>query len=207
MRKPCVTEKEAITRFFTAPFYRLFCIVYFVVSLPQRMRRRRDFLSAPKTISWRRLAPERVKALDASALILQLREKEQSDEYLMRNAPSIFELLEMLWEEELSLCYRIPMVSECESIREELAADIRVLPVVGVSFSETAVWALDDDRHVFVGYCPFSGKTTDAFPEFLDAIKLHKRPPDSQGKHFAYAVSVTVKHESHSINPKIKDRK
>lgn len=193
MRKPCATQKEAIVRFFTTPFYVLFCIVYFVVSLPQRMRRRRDFRIAPKTIAWKRCGDMPVTALDASTLILLLREKEQSGEFLMRQSPTIFELLEMLWEEELSPCYRIPTVKECELLREQLAADVRSLPFPGLSFAETAVWALDDDRRVFVGYCPFSGKTIDAFPAFLDAMVIHKRPPDSQSKHLVYAVSVTIK--------------
>jgi len=192
MRKPCATSKEAVIRFFTTPFYVLFCIVYFVVSFPQRLRRRRNFQTAPKTISWRRLGDLQVTALDASALVLGLREKEQSDEFLMRRSPTIFELLEMLWEEELSPCYRIPMVSECELIREQLAADMSTVPYAGCSFAEMALWALDDDRRVFVGYCPFSGKSINAFPEFFDAMVIHKRPPDSQGKHFAYAVSVTA---------------
>lgn len=193
MRQPCTSQKEAILRFFTTPFYLLFCIVYFVVSFPQRMRRRRNFCSAPKTVLWKRCGETRVTALDASAAILRLREEEQSDEFLMRQRPSILEFLEMLWEEELSPCYRIPTVSECECIREQLAADLCALPGVRLSFSQIAVWALDDDRRVFVGYCPFSGKATDAFPEFLDAMVIHKRPPDSQGKHFAYAVSVTAR--------------
>lgn len=193
MRKPCTTEKEAVLRFFTAPFYLLFCIVYFVVSFPWRMRRRRDFKEAQKCIVWRRLMSNRVKVLDMCELIKIVRELEQSNEFLERRSPTIFEMFEMLWEEELSACWRFPMVSECEAIREELAEDIRTLPFVGLSFSETAVWALDDDRRVFVGYCPFSGKTLDAFPEFFDAMVIHKRPPDSQGKHLAYAVSVTIK--------------
>ncbi len=193
MRKPCATPKEAVIRFFTTPFYLLFCIVYFVVSFPQRMRRRRNFRTASKTMFWKRCGETRVTALDASAAILRLREKEQSDEFLMRQRPSIFELLEMLWEEELSPCYRIPTVSECERIREQLAADLCALPEIRLSFSQIAVWALDDDRRVFVGYCPFSGKATDAFPEFLDAMVIHKRPPDSQGKHFVYGVSVTAR--------------
>lgn len=192
MRKQS-TQKEAVIRFFTAPFYLLFCIVYFVVSFPQRMRRRRDFRSAPKTILWKRCAESRVTALDASALILALRDTEQANEFLMRKSPAIFELLEMLWEEELSPCYRIPTVSECQYIREQLAADLCVLPHRGRSFAEMAVWALDDERRVFVGYCPFSGKATDAFPDFFDATVIHKRPPDSQGKHFAYAVSVKIR--------------
>lgn len=193
MRKHCATPKEAVVRFFTTPFYVLFCIVYFVVSFPQRMRRRRSFQSAPKTVLWKRCGESRVTALDASALILALREKEQKNEFLMRRSPTIFELLEMLWEEELSPCYRIPTVSECEFIREQLAADMCILPHAGLSFAEMAVWALDDDRRVFVGYCPFSRKATDAFPDFFDATVIHKRPPDSQGKHFAYAVSVTAR--------------
>lgn len=196
MRKRCATTKEAVIRFFSTPFYVLFCIVYFVVSFPQRMRRRRDFRTAAKTIFWRRCSDVCVTALEGSSLILALREKEQADEFLMRRNPSIFELLEMLWEEELSPCYRIPTVSECEFIREQLAADMCVLPHAGLSFAEMAIWALDDDRRVFVGYCPFSGRTTDAFPEFFDAMVIHKRPPDSQGKHFAYAVSVTRRKNS-----------
>jgi hypothetical protein len=193
MRKPCATHKEAAIRFLTTPFYLFFCVVYFVVSFPQRIRRRRNFRTAPKTVFWRRCGDVPVTALDASALILRLREKEQSDEFLMRQCPSLFELLEMLWEEELSPCYRIPTVSECKFIHEQLAADLCVLPNVKLPFAEIAVWALDDHRRVFVGYCPFSGKTTDAFPDFLDAMVIHKRPPNSQGKHFAYAVSVTAR--------------
>ena len=135
----------------------------------------------------------RVTALEASSLILALRECEQSHEFLMRKSPTIFELLEMLWEEELSACYRIPTVSECRYIREQIAADMCVLPRGGHKFSEIAVWALDDDRRVFVEYCPFSDMTVDAFPDFFDAMVIHKRPPDSQGKHFAYAVSVTAR--------------
>lgn len=192
MKKPCATEKEAIVRFFTAPFYTLFCIVYFVVSFPRRMRRRRDFRNAQKTIAWRRLSEHRVTALDASSLIMELRRKEQSNEFLMRRSPTIFELLEMLWEEELSSCWKIPTVSELELIRDALAEDIQGLRFLGVSFSETFIWALDDRRRVFVGYCPLNGKTIDAFPEYRDALVLHKRPPDSQMKYFAYAVSVTA---------------
>jgi hypothetical protein len=183
-------------RFFTSPFYWFFCIVYFVVSLPQRFRRRRNFRNAPKKVAWRRLSSQRVKALDASALIQTLRLTEQSEEFLVRPAPTIFELLEMLWEEELSACWRLPMVSELETLQEQLVADVCTIALPGLSFADTAVWALDDHRHVFVGYCPFNGKTVDAFPQFLDAMELHKRPPDSQVVHLAYAVSVTPVEDS-----------
>lgn len=193
MRSPTRSNKEAIVRYFTAPFYWLFCIVYFVVSLPQRFRRRRIFRNSPKKILWRRLALPRVKALEASSLILQLREAEQPDEFLMRRSPTIFELLEMLWEEELSACWKFPMVSELEQIRDEIAGDIRAH--IDAQNSGTTIWAIDDGRHVFVGYDPLTGTSVDAFPQFLDATQLYKRPPDSKTRHVAYAVSVLLRRD------------
>lgn len=173
--------------------YKVFCIGYFVFTLPMRLRRMRMYKVSPKVIRFRRLTGRRVSALHGFDLVRDLRAEEHQEDF-PHKPPSLFELLEELWNEGMSPFWKIPTVLELESIREALIKDIAHSPLCTVPREMVLIWALDEDSHMFATYCPFTRETKDAgVPKHLGTSVLRGKVPDSQAEHFVYAVSVTVK--------------
>jgi hypothetical protein len=184
--------------FFSLP-YKIFCIAYFIFTFPRRLKRMRVYHAAPKVIKFRRIAERRVSALRAFDLVRGLRAKDGQEDF-PRGPPSLFDLLEELWNEGMSPFWKIPTVSELESVREELISEIASSPLQMVPASRIFIWALDEHHHVFTTYCPFTEEIKDAgVPKDLGTSVLRGNAPDSQAEHFAYAVSVTVK-DIHNIS-------
>jgi hypothetical protein len=146
----------------------------------------------PKVIKFRRLAERRVYALRAFDLVRERRKTDGQQDF-PHKPPSLFDLLEELWNEGMSPFWKIPTVSELESIREELIREISSSPLQMIPASLVFIWALDEDYRIFTTYCPFTGEIKDAgVPKDLATSVLRGNVPDSQAQHFAYAVSVTA---------------
>lgn len=184
---------KACFHFFCSLPYKLFCIAYFVFTLPRRLKRMRVYHAAPKVIKFRRLAERRVYALRAFDLVRELRAQDGQEDF-PRGPPSLFDILEELWNEGMSPFWKIPTIAELGSIREELINEIASSPLQMIPASQVFIWALDERHHVFTTYCPFTEEIKDAgVPKDLGTSVLRGNVPDSQAENFAYAVSVTVK--------------
>ena len=185
-----VSFGKSILLFLCALPYRIFCICYFVITLPRRFRHRRYRHNLPKQIAFRRLADVRVSALQACELARML--NEQDDKRSSKKAPSLFDLLESLWEEEFSAHWKIPTTLELDFSSEDLLREIGSSPLSLEPLGRVCVWAIDAKLRVFVAYCPWSKKVMSVgIPEDVSTALISGSAPDSRVAHFAYAVSVT----------------
>lgn len=184
---------KIIFLFFCSLPYKFFCVGYFVFTLPRRLRQMHKYKTMPKEITFHRLSEHRVSALRAFDLVREHRRKDGQEDF-PKSPPSLFDLLEELWNEGMSYFWKIPTVSELESIRAELIKEIANSPLNTIPARSVLIWALDESQHVFATYCPFTGETKDAgAPKDLSTSVLRGNVPDSRDEHFAYAVSVTIK--------------
>ena len=173
--------------------YKLFCIVYFVLTLPRRLRTLRDYRNAPKHVRIKRLSEKPVSALAAFELVRTLSTLEGMQESPVRR-PSLFDLIEALWSEGMSPDWKIPSVRELELMQGEITKEIELLSLVGIAHNNFSIWALDEDLHMFVAYNPFTNKVkTGELPEQISISVIKGHAPDSRGSCYAYAVSVTLK--------------
>ena len=175
---------KAVFYFVAALPYKLFQIGYFIFSFPCRLRHLRRYKNAPKEITFRRITGTHsvLSAVDAVHAL-----REVSGQVVVR--PSIFGLLEDLWNESMSEDWKLPTVSELEAIRNALLVNIDQAPVSEVGASRLLIWAIDDSSHMFVLFNPHTGKVTDTHPRNLRVV-FRGEAPDSREKHVAYAVSV-----------------
>lgn len=192
MKKEDISFWKSLFLFVCTLPYKLFCVGYFVFTLPMRLRRMHAYKVSPKVIQFRRLTGRRVSALAGFALVRELRAQDNQEDFPNKR-PSLFDLLEELWNEGMSHFWKIPTIAELESIREKLIRDIAHSPLCVVPSEVLFIWALDEDTHMFTAYCPFTKEIKDAgVPKNLGASVLRGMVPDSEGEHFVYAVSVTV---------------
>jgi hypothetical protein len=189
VKKEKVTIGKILFCYFGAIPFWIFCVGYFVFTFPRRLRFRRQYREAPKQIKFQLLSDRRTTLGTMSGLIDLLRAQEEQNTFPERS--SVFDMLEALWEEEMSTDWKIPSLSELESAREVLCQNILLSPFAYFPHNEILVWAIDDHRKMFIGYCPFTGKSTFATPDHLLRSVMRGKAPNSQEKHFAYAVSVT----------------
>lgn len=176
---------KAIFYFLAALPYKLFQIAYFVFSFPRRLRYFKEHRSAPKTIVFQRILGKH-SVLSAVEAIHALREASGQ----IAHRPSMFALLEDLWNEGMSEDWKLPMVSELQIIQTRILADLACVP-----FAERGavplIWAIDDFSHMFVLFNPHVGSATDPRPRNMHVV-FRGEAPDSHEKHIAYAISVRV---------------
>ncbi len=177
---------KAIFYFFAALPYKLFQIGYFVFSFPRRMRRRRKYQDTPKEVVFRRIHGVHT-VLSAVDAVHALRDASGQ----IQKRPSLFDLLEDLWNEDLSDAWKLPSVTELVSIRQAILSDLDTLSFAERPVGQLLIWAIDDDSHMFALFNPYTGKASDLHPEKVRTV-LRGEPPDSKEKHVAYAVSVRI---------------
>lgn len=193
MKKNDLSITKLIFVLFASVPYRVFRAIHFFYELP---RRKLQFATAQKSVTFYRLSNIPVKALRAFDLTRELRAREGDGEWPNGKPPSLWELFAHLWDEEIDGSWKVPLVSELEMIRKELQEDFLRIPKTN-SLKISCIWALDDVRHVYVGYDPLSTSQKQmsniATPEDLSRSVLYGIAPDSKEEYFAYAVSVGIK--------------
>ncbi len=173
--------------------YKFFCILYFVGTLPRRLRQIKRYKEAPKLICIRRLSDKPVTALEAFDLVRSLRMAEGQEDFSTKQ-PSLFDLLEALWSEGMSPDWKMPSVSELEAVQDKVTLEIDSGVLTGTPRHAFFIWALDEHLHMFVAYSPFTKKVkTGALPEHISRSVLRGKAPDSRGTSYAYAVRVSIK--------------
>ena len=178
--------------FFSTLPYKLFCVLYFIATLPRRLRKIRRYKETPKIIEVRRLSEKPVTALQAFDLVRGLRILMGQEDF-SSSRPSLFQLLEALWSECMSPDWKIPTVTELEAKRDEIILEIDRTAPSGCARHSFFIWALDEHLHMFVAYSPFTKKVkTGELPEQISRSVIKGKAPDSRGTAYAYAVSVTV---------------
>jgi hypothetical protein len=147
----------------------------------------------PKVKKFCRLAERRVSALRAFELVRERRKKDGQEDF-PNGPPSLGDLFVALCDEEMSSFWKIPSISDLESLREELIKEIANSPLQMIPAAKVLIWARDERYFVFTTYCPFTGEIKDAgVPKDLVTSVLRGNAPDSRAQHFVYAISETVK--------------
>lgn len=189
--EPASIGKIIFLFFCTLP-YKLFCIVYFVLTLPRRLRGLRRYRDAPKHVCIKRLSEKPVSALEAFDLVRAL--PLDGEQYRSLGRPSLFDLLESLWSEDMSPKWKIPSVRELGVAQSEITKEIETSFSASIPRNTFSIWALDEDLHMFVAYHPFTKKVKRGeLPELISLSVLRGKAPDSRGSCYAYAASVTLK--------------
>ena len=172
--------------------YKFFCIIYFVFTLPRRLRTLRSYRDTPKHVRFKRLSEKPVSALLAFDLVRTLSAHEAMQNGPIRR-PSLFDLLEALWSEGMSPDWKIPSIHELEQVHNEITKEIEHSSLTGFARNNFSIWALDEDLHMFVAYNPFTKKVKSGeLPEHISISVIKGQAPDSRGSCYAYAVSVTL---------------
>ncbi len=179
---------KAIFVFFTSLPYAIFRVGYFVFTLPRRLRRIRTYHELPKSIVYERLSRERMSILQMVEHIHQLRLRHGQKDF--QETPSMFHLIEELWNEEMTSGWKIPTVREVLCVRNDLLANLHAARVVASMYH---VWAIAEDSHTFVALDLVSGEYEHAVPNNALTL-LRGKVPDSREQCFAYAVSVAPIH-------------
>ena len=166
--------------------YAVFRIVYFIATLPRRIRGVHAYDKAQKEIRFHRLSDTPISILRAVELIDVLRTRDGHTPHPRH--PSIFDMFEALWSENMGECWKLPTVWELMQVQDGVALD---LMTVAPALHRYVVCAIDEDSHMFVLCDIRTGGLTDAHPKNTHEL-FRGNAPDSQENVFAYAVSVSV---------------
>ncbi len=175
---------RALFVFFASLPYAFFRIGYFVFTFPKRMRRKKAYKQARKSVHFALLSSQSQTLLSAIALIGKLNDNERVD--IRRKPPSLFELAESLWMEDESEEWTLPSSSDVELYCEELRCTLHsALPTE--RNGSLAVWAIDEQSQTFVLVNLLKKSKQHATPENILTV-LRGNTPESKERCFAFAV-------------------